>query len=872
MASSYVLDTDVSVLQDLEDIKTTAQDIVGFLASDNDEDYVYYDDDQDDDVDDEADDALAEALRGATAKLRALRISRNEKKNSKKQLRKSRVRLENLPATSSSQPFVPQPPPTQQSIQTNLPPPEMTIENFLVFQLLQMNLYQREQFLVQLAIERGILIDNKQVEFFDFHPALVELPPQILDTRGLRKGAVEAQRFLKKRRGRDVISKRTSLVSEQVMPMPTLAVYGTQPLQTSTVNGERSKVDTVKPISNRQRKRASRKSNQSKTGNHNNKHKDSIQLQLFPDQVNHLLYGNTGVVIEDDDSIVIDDDYQIRLKNVNKDKDNESFETPENQENLEKFIDELIVRNIGYLVEGEIRLNAKNFTEAYVPNINNGRDVLINSMVLRQCSLHGDIVQVFVKNIDETTTVTGADITGNTTISLNETVTTMIDEGINPNSKESRPVGFVVKIIKKKHSREAVGSINLTQTTGTKKYVKFIPRDLRVPKIRINLNDLPSPQNNEDIRDNLYMVRITEWINNRPIGVIVKEIGRAGNLAAENQAILLQNGIDIKPFPEGLLQSLPKIPDSPRNENHREDLTDMCIFTIDPATAKDLDDALSCRQLENGNFEVGVHISDVSYYIPEESELDNLIKEQATSVYLVSRVYHMLPEELCLTCSLLPGVDRLAMSVFWEMTPNAEIVGVPRFTRSTIRSCVKLAYAHAQMIIDNPTKEFNASDFPPISSEFQASDISRVVLQLQRLAVTMRQKRFANGALRIDQAKISFNLDENGDPESYYVQESSDSNWLVEEFMLLANGAVAKRIHDEYPNISILRNHAPPRSSLMNNLVDRLSECGIKFDTSTSKMIRNSIDKAITTSDTPEATSCVLNHLTAKQMIRARYV
>ncbi|XP_072376107.1 DIS3-like exonuclease 2 [Diabrotica undecimpunctata] len=147
----------------------------------------------------------------------------------------------------------------------------------------------------------------------------------------------------------------------------------------------------------------------------------------------------------------------------------------------------------------------------------------------------------------------------------------------------------------------------------------------------------------------------------------------------------------------------------------------------------------SVESLPNGNLEIGVHISDAAFYLQEGTELDQIVSQKATTIYLVDKAYHMLPIELCLACSLLPGDDKLSFSVFWEMTQNGDIVNT-RFTRSILNSCVKLAYEHAQSVIENPDKEFGVEDFPQIYNGFEPKDLVNTINILQGIAVKLREK------------------------------------------------------------------------------------------------------------------------------------
>nr|XP_051705815.1 DIS3-like exonuclease 2 [Oryctolagus cuniculus] len=259
---------------------------------------------------------------------------------------------------------------------------------------------------------------------------------------------------------------------------------------------------------------------------------------------------------------------------------------------------------------------------------------------------------------------------------------------------------------------------------------------------------------------------------------LAKSLGQAGEIEPETEGILTEYGVDFSDFSSEVLECLPQrlpwtVP--PEEFNKRRDLSCSvqpsalvpeagklwptrkdCIFTIDPSTARDLDDALSCRPLADGNFQVGVHIADVSYFVPEGSELDKVAAERATSVYLVQKVVPMLPRLLCEElCSLNPMTDRLTFSVIWTLTPEGKILD-EWFGRTIIRSCTKLSYDHAQSMIENPAEKIPETALPPVSPEHSSEEVHRAVLNLHGIAQKLRRQRFADGALRLDQVSWAF--------------------------------------------------------------------------------------------------------------------
>lgn len=355
------------------------------------------------------------------------------------------------------------------------------------------------------------------------------------------------------------------------------------------------------------------------------------------------------------------------------------------------------------------------------------------------------------------------------------------------------------------------------------------------------------------------------------IGVLKKSIGREGEIEVETEGILVENGIDQSEFSDDVVNCLPSVPwKIPNHEfTYRRDLRSYCIFTIDPATARDLDDALHCIKLDEDLYEVGVHIADVSFFINEDNALDKCASERATSVYLVQRVIPMLPRLLCDDlCSLNPAVDRLAFSVIWKIRSNGQIVS-EWFGRTIINSVVKLSYDHAQKFIDESDRAFSVDEFPPIRREFSVDDIKQSVLNLHSISKHLRLNRQRNGCLSLNQVKLNFVLEkESGMPYGYYVYKQKDSNKLVEEFMLLANIAVANRIYENFPQKAILRRHPMPNTKQLEQLAESLKQSGFDCDITGSNTIQaflNSVEK------TDLLSSIALTCLLTKTMQLAQY-
>ncbi|XP_062553616.1 DIS3-like exonuclease 2 [Armigeres subalbatus] len=583
------------------------------------------------------------------------------------------------------------------------------------------------------------------------------------------------------------------------------------------------------------------------------------ELRTFEEEVTYLL--NNGKTTEKKDY-----KKELTLENVSQAEKN-SFLTEQNIAALAELVERLVKDGIGYIVEGVIRINQNNNFQAFVDDNTRDANVFINSVMLRKCAMDGDYVKVFVKHGDlekaNKSPPSGSDDKNEST-----------DDGA---ERQQNNKGFVIEILEKRHSRMCVGMfLPLKEKLAQSPYLKFSPRDSRIPTMRVYRQNWPEAVFKNDfneIESVIYQAEIIEWYNDIPNANILKSIGKSGELEVESQAILVEYDLDVSPYSEEILNSLPgsefQIPAEELAK--REDLRDECVFTIDPLTARDLDDALSCKLLKNGNYEIGVHISDVSYFLREASELDELVKLRATSIYMVDGVYHMLPKPLCFLCSLLPGEDKLAFSVFWEITPNAKVLKT-RFAKTVINSCTQLAYEHAQIMLDKPNEDLNPEDFPQILHDYSPNYLSRIVNQLQTIAVQFRARRMENGNLKINQPKLSFSLDaKSGKPTDYAIYELRTANQMIEDFMLLANSSVAEFTYSKFDTTSILRSHFAPQDYQLKHLATQLAKHGHSLRIDSSKAIAESIESIVEAAPDPLAARSVLNIMIAKPMTRARY-
>lgn len=332
------------------------------------------------------------------------------------------------------------------------------------------------------------------------------------------------------------------------------------------------------------------------------------------------------------------------------------------------------------------------------------------------------------------------------------------------------------------------------------------------------------------------VVKMTEWKpgDKNPEGEIIQVLGAPGEHETEIHSILAEYGLPYQ-FPEEVERDADKI-DRSINEAEvakRWDMRGITTFTIDPKDAKDFDDALSIRKLENGNWEIGVHIADVSHYVVPGTILDDEAYQRATSVYLVDRVVPMLPEVLSNdVCSLRPNEDKFTFSAVFELDDDANIKK-QWFGRTVIHSDRRFTYEEAQERI-----------------ETKKGDLQEEINVLDKLAKIMRAERIRKGAITFDRSEVRFNLDENNEPVGVYFKISKDSNHLIEEFMLLANKKVSEFISlnkkgDITQNTFIYRVHDDPDPAKLESLRDFVSTFGYKMDLANSKKVAESLNRLL---------------------------
>lgn len=353
---------------------------------------------------------------------------------------------------------------------------------------------------------------------------------------------------------------------------------------------------------------------------------------------------------------------------------------------------------------------------------------------------------------------------------------------------KNKPEGEIVEVIKRSRD-QFIGTIQISA-----KFAFFVPDN---QKIKVDFY-IPSSKINGANSGEKVIAEITDWPKDskNPFGKIVEVLGDARNNDVVMHSILFEYELPEK-FPADVEQEADKIPMEldPLEIKKRRDFRSITTFTIDPQDAKDFDDALSVHKLENGNYEIGVHIADVSHYVKEGSILDVEAFNRATSIYLVDRVVPMLPEKLSNgVCSLRPNEEKFCFSAVFEINDKAEVLN-EWFGRTVIYSDRRFAYEEAQKVIETGEGDFKEE-----------------ILLLDKLAKQMRHERLRKGGLAFDRIEVKFNLDEKGKPLGVYFKESKDANKLIEEFMLLANKQVASFVgkKGKTPKTFVYRIHDKP--------------------------------------------------------------
>ncbi|KAF5369035.1 hypothetical protein D9758_002962 [Tetrapyrgos nigripes] len=436
-------------------------------------------------------------------------------------------------------------------------------------------------------------------------------------------------------------------------------------------------------------------------------------------------------------------------------------------------------------------------------------------------------------------------------------------------ASERQPTGRVVGVIKR-NWRAYVCHIDTTSLTSTlttslsTQTVFATPVSRLLPRIRLRTRQAPSLLNQK------ILVTIDRWdtTSRYPEGHFVRTLGQVESKEAEQESLLLEFEVPYRPFGKAILDCLPLegdqwvvppkgVGDLSNVWRDREDLRDLIVCSIDPPGCQDIDDALHARLLPNGNIEAGVHIADVSHFVLPDNPMDSEAAARGTTVYLVDNRIDMLPSLLGTNlCSLRPFVERLSFSSIWELTPDADIVNV-RFTKSVIKSKAAFTYEEAQIRKDDPHLQ---------------DELTQSIRLLNSLAIKLKAKRMAAGALNLASPEVKIHLDsaESSEPIDVEQKELRETNSLVEEFMLLANVSVARKIEESFPQTAVLRRHLPPPKTNFEKLQDILRKTkGLTLDVSSSGALAASLDKCIDA--TEPAFNTLVRIMATRCMLSAEY-
>jgi ribonuclease R len=418
------------------------------------------------------------------------------------------------------------------------------------------------------------------------------------------------------------------------------------------------------------------------------------------------------------------------------------------------------------------------------------------------------------------------------------------------NKKGSRAEGEIVEILEKS-KRTFVGKIEVSS-----KYAFVIPDSKNMPyDIFVPLSNLNGAQKGQKV-----VADIVEWKKGmkNPTGKVVDILGNLGDINVEMHAILAEFDLPYS-YPEHIEKLAQRISEKITANDYvnRRDFRDIATFTIDPKDAKDFDDALSIRTLDNGHWEIGVHIADVTHYVKNNSSINREAEERTTSIYLVDRTIPMLPERLSnFICSLRPDEEKLCFSAVFELD-NRAIIKSEWFGRTVILSKRRFTYEEAQDVI-----------------ETGEGDYSKELLKLNELAQIMRKNRFKNGAVTFEREEAKFELDENGKPIKVYFKEMKESNQLVEEFMLLANKKVAekivKKVANQKPKTFVYRIHDKPNIEKLNSFGTFIKRFGYNMKLDNDARLSKEMNKVLSeVKGKPEAG--LIETLAVRSMAKAIY-
>jgi len=412
--------------------------------------------------------------------------------------------------------------------------------------------------------------------------------------------------------------------------------------------------------------------------------------------------------------------------------------------------------------------------------------------------------------------------------------------------KGSRLEGKIIEVVERART-EFVGTVQ-----RMKKFAFVIPDNSR-----IHVDFFVTPENMNKAKDgDKVVVELLDWPigTPNPYGLVTSILGKAGEHDTEMHAIVAEFGFKVD-FEPNVLADAEAFPDTISKEeiSKRKDFRKTLTFTIDPVDAKDFDDAISYKVLDNGNFEIGVHIADVSHFVRPNSALDDEAYDRATSVYLVDRTIPMLPERISNhLCSLKPNVDRLAFAVIFELDKNADMVNY-WVGKTVIHSDRRFSYEEAQEVIEGNSNEYK-----------------KEIQQLNALALKLRSQRFKSGAISFESDEYRFTLDENGKPLEVIKKERKEAHKMIEDYMLLANKTVAKHVYTKIKKTLPYRVHESPNVEKMAFFIQTAKKFGYLIDTKSHETISATINSMVERSE-GKVEANILHPLAIRSMEKAVY-
>ncbi|KAI9024932.1 hypothetical protein CLU79DRAFT_745488 [Phycomyces nitens] len=481
---------------------------------------------------------------------------------------------------------------------------------------------------------------------------------------------------------------------------------------------------------------------------------------------------------------------------------------------------------------GTLRCRSDTRDQAYVNAA--GKDILIVGKQNRNRAVHGDTV--VIELLSENNWATASDEISYEGSNPDEDVEG--SQWVIQQTEKSRPTGRVVGVLNR-NWRSYVATIQEESPEGS--FHLAIPLDPVIPKIRIRHQEAKLIQNQR------IVVRIDHWpvSSQYPQGHYVRSLGPIHQLDTEISAILVEHGISVSQATQGFSEaSLKEMPidtkDNPWRPDQdeikrRKDLRPLTVFSIDPPNCQDIDDALSIRELKDGNIELGVHIADVSYFVKEHSLTDLEARARGTTVYLADRRFDMLPSVLSeRICSLRENVDRYSVSVLWTLDKKFKVLDV-WFGRTIIRSSCEMEYEQAQQMLNGESVATGLD--PALSRKLKPS-----VEKLAQVLRTMRSHRLAKGALELESSEVKFKITKDNEITDIIPKDSMEIHGLVAEAMIMANSYVGKRVYQGYKDAALLRRHPPPSPNQFERLIKAAKSQGFSVDFSSNHSLARSLE------------------------------